>query len=87
MGRRCGALRQRNTERKDDVPHLSPRLGSHNRNDLKGISSFWTLRDAPAITIAKFPSQFLRPLYSYINPTFPTFATEVVDYATPILVG
>jgi hypothetical protein len=29
----------------------------------------------------------LRPLYSYRNPTFPTFGVEVVDHAGLILVG
>ena len=32
-------------------------------------------------------ADFLWPLYSYKNPTFPTFEAEVIDYATLILVG
>jgi hypothetical protein len=32
-------------------------------------------------------SDFLGPLYSDRNPTFPTFASEVVDYVMATLVG
>jgi hypothetical protein len=32
-------------------------------------------------------SDFLWPLYFFRNPTFPTFAAEVVEYAKPALVG
>jgi len=31
--------------------------------------------------------RFLGPHYSYRNPTFPTFTSEVVDYVTPIIAG
>ena len=35
-----------------------------------------------------FPKcDFLRRLYSYRNPTFPTFAPEVIDYAMQTIVG
>jgi hypothetical protein len=32
-------------------------------------------------------SWFPGALYSYTNPTFPTFASKVVDYAKPTVVG
>jgi hypothetical protein len=54
------------------------------------LNAFRRVAMAPGQSTRFAPNQcsdFPWPLYSYRNPTFPTFAGEVVDYATLILVG
>ena len=67
-------------------------IDGHSENGLEsdGAASHsqdTALEEAPALRPDPNGADFLWPLYSYKNPTFPTFEAEVIDCAQPIVVG
>ena len=71
----------------DQIPQ---RLTASRPSQTPSVESNWSPKWTPLLGrpgAGSSSSNFLRPLYSCRNPTFPTNASEVVDYAMATLVG